>query len=67
MLQVMVALFPEHDDRPRWRFQLALNYREAACTDYQQLTLSLEHVKLIPLTRSNTLLDLEPSAQFGDS
>ena len=57
MLQVMVALFPEHDDRHRWRVQLALNHREASWIDYQQLTRSLEHVKLIPLTRSNNLLD----------
>ena len=67
MLQVMFALFPDHDDRHGWRVQLSLNHREASCTDYQHLTMYMEHVKLIPLTRSNTLLDLEPSAQLGDS
>jgi hypothetical protein len=63
MLQVMVALLPEYDDRHRWRVQLALNHREASWTDYQQLTMSMEHVnKLIPLTRSTTLLYLKPSS-----
>jgi hypothetical protein len=42
MLQVMVALFPEHDDRHRWRVQLSLNQREASGTDYPQLTMACQ-------------------------
>ena len=57
MSQVIVALLPDHDYRHRWRVPLSLNQREAACTDYQYLTMSMEYVELIPLTHSNKLLD----------